>query len=181
MSNLLSVTRFATKAGQRKSAVPLLVEFKVQPETAPYLVTSTSSLLWVEEPHPGAIAKAAVRVCAPGVLFMEILQEILKRSLADEWANVQPYSKQGFEAVKEHLASYALTEVDVLVAPEKDKGARPEWLRGIPVQPASWLPEGWVVVVPKDREFLGLLGHVTSSQVVALVHNAGRCIGILKD
>jgi hypothetical protein len=180
MSNLVTIVRFQPKAMQKKGALPLMMEFEVVPETAPFLVTSTSSLLWVEEAHPGSKVKVAVRSCPPGVLFQEIVREVARRGVTDEWGNVHPVTPQGLENVRAHLASYDLTEIEFLMAPVKGKKGHPEWLKVLPVTPAPWVPVGWVVVVPKDREYVGMLGHLDSTHLVLLVHNASRSIGILK-
>ncbi len=180
MSNLLQVVRFQTKAMQKKGVMPLMMEFQVAPETAPYLVSATNSFLWVEKPHHGSVVKAAVRVCTPGEVFQEIVLEVARRGIVDEWGNVRPFTQQGLEAVQAHLESYGLTELDFLAPPEVQKKARPKWVKDLPLRPTSWVPEGWLVVVPKNREYVGLLGHLDASHIVSVVHNASRGIGLLR-
>jgi len=187
MSNLLEIVRLRSKAsGDKKNKIPVMVDdISVNPDTAPYLVSSSKGHVWVEKAHPGDVIKAAVRHgVVPGEIFMSVVEEIAARGLADEWGNVQPFTEAGFSAAVAHLESYDLVEVEVLV-PLTGKGRtpRPLWLgtraHDFPVRPCSWLHDGWAVVVPKDRAFVGALGHITSKDIVVIVHNASRGVAIL--
>lgn len=185
MSNLLQVTRFQSQAMQKKGVRPLLLEFQVSPESAPYLVTSTQGVLWVEEPFPGNVIRSAVReMGAPGALFTEMVQAVATRGVDDAWGNVFPYTQSGLESAMAYLESYGLDDVEVLV-PTKSAPTRPEWMKtakcGHHVRPASWVPEGWAIVVPIDKGFVGMLGHLSPKHVVAAVHNASRGIAILQE
>jgi hypothetical protein len=185
MSNLLHVVRYPLSSVEKDGQLPVIIAYKVPPETAPYLVSSSGSFLWVEEPFPEDLVKAAVReVKNPGVLYREIIEHVTSRSLEYEWGNVCPYSAEGLEVVTDHLHSYSFRDLEILVA-VKPQSSLPLWLRtantGLPVRPASWVAEGQAVVVPRDRGFVGTLGYVRGSKVVAIVHNASRGIGILRS
>jgi len=180
MSNLLQVAKFNTKVMKKKGALPLMVEFNVAPESAPFLVTSSQAVVWVEEAHPGDLVKAAVRVATPGDLFTEIIRAVARRGLADQWGNVHPFTLKGLEAAMQHLQSYDFHELEILAAPVKKQSSRPAWLRALPVRPASWVPTKWVVVVPKDREYVGLIGHLDPKHLVSVVHNASRGMAIIR-
>lgn len=180
MSNLLQVIRFQTEAMKKKGTMPLMMEFQISDETAPYLVTSSNAVLWVEKPHPGGLIKAAVRVATPGDIFQEMVKAVADRGERDEWGNVHPFTLKGLDAAMDHLRYYDLHEMEVLAAPSEKKIDRPEWLRTLPVRPASWVPKRWVIIVPKDRDYVGIFGHLSGKHVVGVTHNASRCIAILR-
>ena len=187
MSNLLQVVRYQLKVLNKKGAAPLMMEFDVSEETAPYLVSSTRALMWIDEAHPGSKIKAAVRDCkAPGELFMAVLREVSQKGREMEWGNVHPFSREGMDAAIEHVDYYEMGELELLAPRSLGKDGKPvapEWLRvkeaGIPIRYTSWLDEGWAVVVPRIREFVGVLGHLGNDKVVLSVHNASRSMGIL--
>ena len=204
MSNLLQVLRFQPKALQQKGSVPLMVDIPVSPDTAPYLVSSSTSFVWIEEPHPGDQVKAAVRtIKSPGDVFTKTILEVERRGRADEWGNVHPFTEDGVHEAIRHLEYYGIDDFELLVprerpataatrktkkhpATKRDPGyKRPLWLVpdnfGRPMRPSSWLPDGMVVVLPVDRNFVGTMGHLTSTKVIVIIHNASRGIGIARD
>lgn len=189
MSNLLQVVRVHPKAAAKKGNVPLIMEFHITPETAPYLVTSSEGLLWIEQPHPGDIVKAAVReIESPGDLFWAMTLSVAHRGKRDEWGNVHPFTKEGVLAAAAHVEDYDLGDLEILAPRVRDEEneegiyQRPEWLRhetlGYPVRPTSWIPDDCAVVVPRDRDFVGLLSHITPKKVAAVSHNPSRSIAI---
>jgi hypothetical protein len=192
MSNLLLVTKLQSAALQKKQGIiPLMVEVPIDPQTAPYLVSSTSSLLWIDEPHPGDVVKAAVRQdVAPASLFLEVLESVMLKGNQEGWGNVFPFSLQGILDAIDYVKSFDLDDLEVLVPrvkikqDDKEGYERPEWLNPtnikLPLRPTSWLPENCAVVLPKDRELVGVLGHLTNKAVIVVVHNASRCFGIAK-
>jgi hypothetical protein len=182
MSNLLSVSRTRFKA-VAQGKVPLILEFKVNPQTAPYLVSSSTGMLWIEEAHPGEIVKAAVRnTDQPGALFWEVVSNVRARGLKHEWGNVQPYSEEGLRAAIAHVEEYEMGDIIVL-APMKKGKAGPEWAKptkiGLPVRPCSWMKDKTLVVVPADLAYVGVLVHLTSTKVAIAVHNPSRSIAIV--
>jgi len=189
VSNLLQVVRVHSKAAAKKGNVPLIMEFHVSPETVPYLVTSSEGLMWIEEPHPGDIVKAAIReITTPGDLFWAMTLSVVHRGLRDEWGNVQPFSKGGVIAATMHLEDYDLGDLEILAPRVREEDnelgpyQRPDWLQpdtlGFPVRPSSWIPDDCAVVVPKDRDFVGLLNHITPKKVAAVAHNPSRSIAV---
>jgi len=186
MSNLLDVVRLQGKSGEEKGKIPLMVDdIGVNPETAPYLVSSTKDLVWIEKAHPGNKIKAAVRHgMVPGEIFWAVIEVVAARSRADQWGSVLPYTAAGLKAATDYLDFYGLIDMEVLVPLEgKDKPKRPYWLSAkvldLPIRPCSWIPDGWVVLVPRDRSFVGTIGHLTNKDAVVIVHNASRGIAIL--
>jgi len=183
MSNLLTVKRFKSKATE-KGKTPLMVEnIPVDPLCAPYLVTSSDGVAWIEKPHPGDVVRVAVRSVTPGQIFTELLEAIVKRSVADGWGSVQDYTEEGLQAAVQYLSFYGLTEVEVLMPPTAKKNW-PLWLLdknlNLHVRPSSWISEDYLVVIPHERDYLGMIGHLDGQRVAALVHNASRGVAILK-
>ncbi len=188
MSHLLHILKPQSKAAQRGS-VPLMMEFQVSPETAPYLVTSSQAMLWVEEPHPNDVIKAAVRTGAPADIYKEALAALKIRGKQAQWDTVHPLTVEGIQAAIDHVEFYELGEVEILVPHKpvsKAKQKRPLVdpvtpllaEMGLGSRPSSWVPRGHVVVVPKDRTFVGILATFGRGQVVAVIHNPARGIAI---
>lgn len=198
MSNLLGILRFRPGAAMDgKKRTPIIMEIPVIPDTAPYLVTSTTGVMWIEEPHPGNIIKAAVRVAPPADIFRAMLEAVIERGRQDDWGNVHFFTPTGLTAAIEHVRSYNLGELEVLIPRSrtdiklKDRKTaqkaislkvKPEWLHpaaiGLPIRPTSWLPDDCAVVLPRDRDFVGVLGHVSPRDLFAVAHNPSRGIGI---
>ena len=192
MSNLLEILRFQPSALQKKGAIPLGVDVPVNPDTAPYLVSSSLSYVWVEGPHPGDIVKAAVRkIKTPGDAFRDVLAILESRGRKDNWGNVHPFSEDGVWEALHHLEYYGIEEIEVLVPRERvgKKGVtpyhRPEWLKkdsfNVHLRPTSWLPDDTAVALPIDRNFFGTMGHLNPLTIIVVVHNASRGIGIARD
>lgn len=206
MSHLLHVTRLQSKAMQRKGTMPLMVEFQVPEATAPYLVSSSSSVMWIDEAHPGSLVKAAVREATPASFFREVIEAVAVRGRQQEWGNVHPLTAEGLRAAIEHVAFYELEPLELLIPRAHPAGSTPPLedddeaegqpqrvspvalmpseLRplleevGLPFRPSAWVPDGTVVVVPKDRTFVGTVSQVTPKKIAGVVHNAARGIGI---
>lgn len=192
MSNLLQVVRVKPKAASKKGNTPLILEFQVHAETAPYLVTSNQGLMWIEQAHPGNIVKAAVReIPSPGELFWAMTLSVIHRGKRDHWGNVHPFTRDGVLSAVEYLEEYDVGEVEILTPPVRDDknkaGAyqRPEWLHpeklGHPVRLSSWVPDNCAVIVPSDREFVGLMSHIGPKTVAAAAHNPSRSIAVAWD
>jgi hypothetical protein len=166
-----------------KNVLPLYMEFKVDALSAPYLVSSAKATLWVDSPSEDGLVKAAIREgLSPALAFKEIVAAVVARGRLSEWGNVQPFTPEGLGAAIAHVRDYEMGTVEVLMAPTK-KGVRaPEWQQpskiGVPVRWTSWLPAQVAVVVPTNREFVGLLGHLGKKHLVFAVHNASRGIAV---
>lgn len=50
----------------------------------------------------------------------------------------------------------------------------------LPFRASAWVPDGTIIVVPKDRNFVGLVHQVTAKKIVGVVHNAARGIAIVQ-
>lgn len=173
-----------------------MVEMEVSSETAPYLVTSTTSLAWVDSPMdptqemwpdrtPDTVVRVAVRpdlVGPPGPLFAQILDVVGERGGNSRWGNVHPFTEDGVISSFEHVNFYGLGDLCLLVPNEETsiplRGIASD--RGLLPQPCSWMPPECAVVVPKDRTFVGVLGRLGRGGSVAVVHNASRAIAIAR-
>ena len=185
MSHLLDIVRLDTKKGK----VPVMLEFPVDPSTAPYLVSSTKTLLWVPEAHPGPVIKAAAREIVLAKEFAAVLDAVYQQGLVWHWDNAHPFTQEGLEAAIAHVRYYDLDDLEILapnVRGDQHKLGvyeRPKWVgeMGLPVRPTSWLPDDTAVVVPKDRQFVGFVGMLTRTEGVVVVHNPSRGIGIARQ
>lgn len=186
MSNLLQIVKMSA---QKKTGIPMMVEFPINPDCAPFLVSSSKEMLWIDEAHPGAVVKAAPRRdSVPGELFLEVLEGVGNRGRKDGWGNIHPFTVGGVREALDYVASYDLDDLEILVprvrAADNKRGVfrRPDWLcpgeLNVPVRPSGWLPDGCAVVVPRDREFVGMLGFLAPKTFVVVVHNPGRSIAI---
>jgi hypothetical protein len=127
---------------------------------------------------------------SPGILFAEMLVALIERSVRDEWGSVQPYTEAGLREAVKHVETYDLEDLEILVPrlrPENSPGGpqeRPGWLKDVLVdlelspRPTSWLPDNCAVVVPRDRNFVGVLGHLSPKHIMAIIHNASRGVAI---
>jgi len=118
MSNLLQVNRTKSEALKKKGNMGLFMEFPAHPDVAPYLVSSTKAVLWVEETHPGDTphVKAAIRdIKTPGDFFWEMVAAIIQRGRRDEWGNIHPFTQKGVRAAIDHVEFYEQGDLELLV------------------------------------------------------------------
>lgn len=188
MSNLLQVVKIRIP---KDKSIPVMAEFPVNPECAPFLVSSSKGLIWVDVAHPGDVVKAAPRQgVTPAVLFAEVVDAVQARGLELQWGNVHPLNENGVRAAIQHVKSFDLGELEALVPrvreekDEQEKFTRPDWLTtdnfGLPFRPSSWVADDCVVIVPKDREFVGMVGRVGHGAFVVVIHNASRGIAVAR-
>lgn len=191
VSNLIWVTRLPTRRDN-----PLLLEFQVQPETAPYLVTSTKSVVWIDEPMPATpdlwpngvpdhVVRVAVRPDLRrnlGQFFWEVTQVVENTGRRLEWGNVHPFTEGGIGDAAEHVAGYDLGELCLLIPRDESKLLLKDIALdlGLLPQPCSWLQDGCAIVVPKNREYVGMLGLMGRQGSVGLVHNAARAMAVVR-
>lgn len=176
MANLLAHQKIAK--GQDKRL--LMVEYQVASETAPYLVSSTRSVVWVEKPHPGDLVRAAVREVTEDVIFAELVEAVVEMGRERSWGNVQPLSTEGIRLAVEHVLYYELGPVDLLIPRNADGVQALIEPLGMGFQPSSWVPPQSVVVVPKDRTYLGFFSKVMPRMLCAIVHNASRGMAVAR-
>lgn len=151
---------------------PVHVSLAVDPQTAPYLVTSSKRVVWVDRPRPGDTVWAVFRSVSPDELFRELILSIVEKAQGEDWGCI--FGTDQVDKACLRLCEYDLPETELLVSPEFS-------LEGlnIPAVLAPWLPTGHAVVVPINRDFLGTVVDLGEHGVAALIHNAARGISIL--
>lgn len=188
-----SLLQVVTSPSQGSSTgVPLWMEFPVAAVLAPFLVSRASSkgkVLWIGRAHNGKV-KAALRDDTDlGAFFRAVVEAVANKGRELEWGNVHPPSREGLQAAIDHVRSYDLKKLEILANPETDWGSiHPDWeveegqipmaLLGLPLQPAVWMPLDTVVVVPRDREFVGFV-YLHQKHLASVVHNSSRGMGII--
>jgi len=50
---------------------------------------------------------------------------------------------------------------------------------GLSFRPCSWVPDDTIIVVPKDRSYVGVVTRLTTKKIAGVVHNAARGIAIV--
>lgn len=184
MSNLLQIVKSKADVTQlKKGLTPLILEFQVDAQTAPYLVSSSKGVLWINEPFAGdpPFIKAAIRKgVTPGSIFVEAAKAIFEKATEMRWGSAQPFTEEGLIAAIDHVSSYSVGSLDVLVSPKPilDGGTLPFWIRdrelGENLRAADWVPENCIIVIPSDRSFLGMLVHLSPLSTAMAIHNAAR-------
>lgn len=156
---------------------PLFLEVPVSQELGgPFLVTSSRDFLWVNEGANRPVVRTAVRSVGREELYRGLVERVCKESQEREWGSVHPNTREGLRGAVKHLLEYELTDLVVLYEESFDT----EHLDlDIPAEPVDWLPEGWAVVVPSERGFLGTMFDLGEGRYAAVLHNASRALGIL--
>lgn len=180
MSHLLHVAGITSAALQRQDVAPVMSAFPVAPECAPFLVTSSSALVWipqafVEGTGPGVThyVKATFRSKVPdlGTFYREVADEVRKTSLAHGWGSVQKGTAEGIKAAIEYVKSYGLDKVEILAPPKS--GLTPKTF-GMDIRAAPWLSPDCYIVVPVDRRDLGFVSPAGPGTIISVIHNASR-------
>ena len=165
---------------------PLMLELPVNSDTAPYLVSSASGLMWIHSPFGTTkpMVRAAVRkIKTPSDVFLDVSNAIRDMSLEMGWGNINSYSERGLNMAIEHVSSYYADTVDILVNPghklsEHDCKDRPRWLMDRDLNEflleAPWVPLNQIVVVPSDRNNFGTMYQFSGNKAAILVHDPSR-------
>jgi len=148
-----------------------MMEFAVNPETAPILVSTTRAVAWLN-PRDHRIRAASRPVPDEGVFFREVVQAVVDVGVSNQWGNVHPSTKDGVQAAIDYVTSYDITPVQSLRGP-RFEAPGVDYAR-IPIAP--WL-DNLLIVIPLDREYLGFLLRY-GCRGVAVIHNACRGIAV---
>lgn len=168
--------------------MPLLMEFPVPP-TPPFLVTTLRSLAWIPAVRNHRIRAGVMGINSTTTLFRAVVEETIRTGRQAEWGNIHPLTLEGLKEAIEHPRFYGLDSLQILAHPETNwEALNPEWKRtdgkqlvavlDLPVEQAPWLDPTTVIVLPKDRGFVGFVIEIGESHVVAVIHNASRALGI---
>ena len=188
--NLLHVDSFPSSSFDAK-AYPLALEFSINPDASPFLVSSSKSLIWVPEAPSGLIRAAFRDNVSEGSLFQEVVTAVSDMGAQYEWGNVHSLTYNGVDAAANHIRSYGFQDVEILAGagvvdvigldPSRDGDAYGYYRVGeMPVPVVPWLEPRWLVVVPRDRGFVGFTAW-SGRAVVAVIHNPSRGIGIARS
>lgn len=165
----------------RTKALPLAAELPVDPATAPYLVTTTRSLMWHPEDFNGKV-RSALRPGELPALYAEILQEVCTTSVEAQWGSVFPYTLDGVRDAISYLQHYGMENLDILAPDEKIDGLLGSMAKfcEADIVRVGYLPARTVVVVPKDRAYLGITmqAGVDPRRRLVLVHNPSRGMAV---
>lgn len=195
VNNLLKIIRPTPFNNRKQGGTPIATEFPVTTELAPFLVTTTGSLTWVLAPVQGtSMVRAAARTVKTSQLYREIVESVIIMGQHAEWGNRFALTLDGVEGAVMYLKSFGLEDIELLcphliqsVETTNQRGERvmsevvtDTDLKALldeveyPVRPCSWLPYRTVVVVPKIREYVGVVSMVSQKSLMACVHNAAR-------
>lgn len=153
---------------------PLMLEVPVMKELeGPFLVTSSKSLIWVDK-FPTDVVRAAVRKVPPDFMFRDMIISTRGKSEEMGWENVFPSTAEGLKSALGHLEEYELTPAQVLVGSNFDVS-----IFSTEPTETTWVPEGWAVIVPVDRTYLGTSFDFGDGQWAGVLHNASRGLSIL--
>lgn len=171
-----------------KKGVPLMMEFAINPDTGPFLVSSTRAVMWITPRVPKV--RAAFRPMEMGPFFAEVIAAVAKLGEEAKWGNVHPLSPDGLLQAIGHIRSYDINELEILAHPDTDwgrlapvetetEGETHRTLLGLPVEHAEWLDPSTVVVVPQEKGFVGFM-FLFGDKGLAVVHNASRGIAVCR-
>lgn len=126
-----------------------MVEFTVNSELGPFLVSSSRSFIWRDTPkreHGKEFVLAAVRELSSNPQA-EAISAVIERSLEEEWGSVFPFTKEGFEQCLEYLQDL---EADILVNGDDEIDYDEDRLIR-----TEWVPPGCAVFLAEDRRQVG--------------------------
>jgi hypothetical protein len=158
----------------RANKIPQMMEFPVNPELGPFLVSSTRSVLWVNKVSRDSRVRAAVRARAG--LEQEIVASIVDFGTRSEWGNVHPLTSHGVAECVAHLKSYGFDEIEALVSSATSLDGIT--LGDLALEIADWMPIDCMLILPIDRSFVGTMAVVREGQVMCVVHNASRGMAV---
>lgn len=168
------------KLKYRRDATPLFMTFPVNPDGAPFLVSSPSGFVWVPEAMNGAVHTAVREIRQPVELNLEIVGLIAERGVDQDWGNVHPLTTEGVEGALEYVRYFGIEQVDLLVPSQKKViDLVPDAPDVRAILEVEWL-EDMVLAVPSDRSFFGTLGLLSPKKAIVLVHNPSRGLGIAR-
>jgi hypothetical protein len=171
-----ALTSFVNWPAQKGALMLDQVPASEDPEAGPFLITSSKDVMWVDRAFPGGFLRVAVRQTSPEDLFRALIESVAEKGKELDWGNVSTNDHKGMSHGISHLHYYGFKELECLCG----KGFKPKDVVGIPATTVDWLPDGWGVLVPKDRTYVGTVYDLGDGVVGAVIHNASRGIAILR-
>jgi len=171
-----SLTTFVNWPARKGALMLDQVPASEDPDAGPFLITSSKDVMWVDRAFPGGFLRVAVRKTTPEELFRALIEAVADEGAQCEWGNVEPPTHKGMSNAIDHLQYYGFTELECLYG----EGFPVVDTVGIPTTKVEWLPDGWGVVVPKDRSYVGTVYDLGDGVVGAVLHNASRGVAVLK-
>jgi len=173
---------------ERPGEIPIMMEFPVNSSLAPFLVSSSKSCLWIRRARNGIVRAATRDVTSIENYFLDVTKSIIQEGRKREWGNVHSLTVSGIQAAIDHVKFYDLEELEILAHPQMPWGRiSKKWqtgekdiplaLLGLPIQPAPWLPKHTVLIIPRDRQYVGFV-LLFQERIASVVHNASRGIGV---
>ena len=161
---------------------PLAAEMSVEPELAPYLVTTTRSLMWHNKDFDGKV-RAAFRVGGLHDIYKDILSEIVVTSRSAGWESCFDYSLQGLASALQYVNTHGLPkELEVLAPPDEIDSLLHGVTRwnGLPINRVDYLPPNTLAIIPKDKSYFGIaLRRGDTERYLVLIHNPSRAIALV--
>ena len=156
---------------------PLFLEIPVDSRLGPLLISATRDFRWVSHAKNNLQRVALQPNRDISDVFREVVAAVKEEGERNEWGNVHSLTPQGVGACVRHLHDFGFHDITYLVAQDV-----PLPVMGIPKEHAvvvSWLDPSTVVVVPKDRSFVGSIGlYDDQKYFILLVQNASRGMAI---
>jgi hypothetical protein len=169
---LTAIVPMTRKAG----GTPLMTEVPVEGDLAPFLVTSTKSVIWVARATGGRV-RSAIRAVNPNVHFAELLGAVATKSAEEGWGSVFLLSAEGVKQGAAYLREQGFTELTLLVGNDTPDLHPPD---NVEVVPTSWVSAGVAALVPTDREYVGVTLDFGNGAISTVLHNASRGVVVLR-
>jgi hypothetical protein len=152
-------------------SVPLFIEVEVHKESAPYLVSGMSkSLIWINSPKEKIRAAFRYKQTIEE-FYQEVVEAIKLKGFEENWGNTFSCKSKLASALnkgKQYLENYGITDIEILCAEPKEEMIQ-----------CDWVPEGHILILPKDKEFLGVI-LMLKSVFCGVIHNPSRGLAIIQ-
>ena len=177
VTDLLDTVRWPAPEGGKQ---PLMLQLPVPDDTAPYLVSSSRSFMWIQQTSK-AVVRTAVRQSQPGgfgPLWWQVISACHAEGVQRKWGQTARCTLAGVKKVIGFVKEYNPNEpLTLLCSPSVSLKLGKHGTCVV----APWLPGKTVVVIPTDRLLIGNLLLLGDAHWAMVVHNASRTIGIASD
>ena len=163
-----------------KGKIPIFGEFVINPELAPILVSGSTSPLWYDRVIKKTV-RTVIRRDGYDRFPQQIIDAVASRGRRDRWGNLFTLDVKGIQSAVAHVRSYDIEDV-VLISHEKHRDFLEGKVPDLELEFGDWIDEDCMVVVPKDRSFLGWVAFLngTDGYFTSVVHNPSRGMAIVR-